>query len=91
MPFGSELVCWPDSLSTGAQPLRGGLGSEMGAAGAEGAAVEKYELFWLKSLWGKNHSCSLMADPPLPQTLSLLPLLFLAAFIFQKQVESSSL
>lgn len=30
MPFGSELVCWPDSSSEGAQCLKGGLGSEMG-------------------------------------------------------------
>lgn len=30
MPFGSELVCWPDSSSEGAQRLKGGLGSEMG-------------------------------------------------------------
>lgn len=33
MPLGSELVCWPDSLSTGAQLLTGGLGSETGQQG----------------------------------------------------------
>lgn len=30
MPFGSELVCWPDSSSEGAPRLKGGSGSEMG-------------------------------------------------------------
>lgn len=44
MPLGSELVCWPDSLSTGAQCLTGGFGLRDGASGAEGAAVEMLEL-----------------------------------------------
>lgn len=30
MPFGSELVCWPDSSSEGAPRLKGGSGLENG-------------------------------------------------------------
>ncbi|CAJ1068712.1 Hypothetical predicted protein [Xyrichtys novacula] len=53
MPLGSELVCWPDSLSTGAQHLTGGLGSEMGQQGQRGRRGD-VGAFWLKSTRGKN-------------------------------------
>lgn len=91
MPFGSELVCWPDRLSTGAQHFTGGLDSE-----TEQRVLLPWKVwvFLLKSARGKTQPSLLMAAPPLSLTLSLWfssSGLFLAAFILQKQVESSSL
>lgn len=83
MPLGSELECWPDSLSTGAQSLRGGLGSEMGQREQRGSQWKRMRFSGLNHWGAKIHSRLLMADPPLALTFSLLHLLFLATFIFR--------